>query len=206
MGAITKLVSTKADSKKEELQVKKTLAGSNGEAPPESVPPKKLSQKTMVVMGLANLALVLALLIFLVTQFSPKPLKNIEWGNYNPPLSVYPEATLIASDSNGDGTFRHVWWLYASKDNLSKIQPYYQDQFLGLDYKQDNNNTLFPLGFYRTEGNGCLNVRYGLDVVSLDENPLELPGIDSLNLKRLYPGETIFVLHQLDTASREPTC
>jgi hypothetical protein len=173
---------------------------------PESLPPKKLSQATMFIMGLANLVLVVALIIFLVTQFSPKPLKNIEWQTYVPSLDVYPEATLLASDSNINESYKHIWQLYASTDDLGKIKQYYQDQFLGLSYKQETNNSLFPLAFYKTESNGCLNIRYNLDVVSLDENTIDLPGVDSQILKRRYPGQTLFVLHQLDTASREPTC
>jgi hypothetical protein len=194
-----KLIGMNTKSKNQALQVDKKPATG-------SLPPNKLSQATMIVMGLANLVLVVALIIFLVTQFSPKSVKNIEWENYVPLLNVYPDATLLANDSNINDSYKHIWQLYASKDDLGKIKQYYQDQILGIGYKQETNNSLFPLAFYKTESNGCLDVRYNLDVVSLDENTIELSGVDAQTLKGRYPGQTLFVVHQLDAVSREPTC
>ncbi len=164
------------------------------------------SAKATLISGLACVLLAGVVLVFVITQFAPKSVETINWETYIPVLNSYPSANLIASDSNVTTAYKHAWRIYATKDTLAQVRQFYQDQFLGLGYKQDAAASAFPLEFYREQSNRCYYVRYGLDAVSLDENKLDLPDINSSDLKIRYPNQTLFVLHQLDTVTREPTC
>lgn len=179
----------------------------SGPRPRTTATVQKSPEWAMAVVLLGGIILVVVLGIFLFTQFGPKPVPEINWQANSPALNVYPGATLIASDSSQTDAYRHVWRLYASKDGLDKIKSFYQDQFLGLGYAQDTGNSqAFPLSFIKEEQNRCQYVRYGLDVMSLDENTIDLPGVNPDDLKQRYPGQAIFVVHQFDTSTREPTC
>jgi|GEM_PF-5541727 len=164
------------------------------------------SAKALLISALASILLIAVLTVFVVTQFNSKPLEAINWETYSPTLDVYPGANLIASDSSLSSSYKHAWKLYVSKDGLGKIKQHYQDQFIGLGYKQDSSNPAFLVDFYREQSNRCLYVRYGLDVVSLEENRIDLPGVDLAEFQKRYTGQTLFVVHQFDTASREPGC
>lgn len=179
-----------------------------GQLPGTSEQRKGLSvtAKTTLISGLASAALLVALIIFVVTQFGPKPVETINWQSYTPTLNTYPGATLIASNSELNPAYKHSWRIYASAEDLGKVKQFYQDQFLGLGYKQDSGNSAFSLNFYREESNRCQSVRYGLDVLSLDENTIDLPDVNVTDLKVRYRGQNLFVLHQLDIITNQPTC
>lgn len=165
-----------------------------------------VTAKTTLISGLASSALLIVLIIFVVTQFGPKKVETIDWQNYAPVLNTYPGANLIASNSEVNQDYKHSWRIYASSDNLNNIKQFYQDQFLALGYKQDTTSTAFPLSFYREESNRCQDVRYGLDIFSLNENTLELPDVNITDLQIRYKGQTLFILHQLDTVTNQLSC
>ncbi len=164
------------------------------------------SQIGLLIGGILSLLLVIALIGLVIVQFGPKTVPEPDWKNYAPLLNPYPAASLVASNSVTDPNYKQIWKVYVSKDDLSKIKLSYTDQFLGINYKLDETNTVFPTDYFRAESNKCYYVRYGLDVSGLDELRFELPELDTAALKSRFPGQTLFVVQQFDTVTRDPTC
>jgi hypothetical protein len=174
----------------------------NKEPPPRRMP---TSTRALLISVLASSIMVLVITVFVVIQFQPKPIERINWQANNPTLNSYPGATLIVTDSEATDTYKHGWRVYASKDDFAKIKQFYEDQFLGLGYKSDSSN-VFPLGYSREESTRCQYVRYGLDVELLEQSSIEIQGVNLVDVKNRFPGQTIFVVQQFDTVTQDASC